>query len=648
MQLKFVVRCLVLAVFVGAAAVAFDASAADKVRVENLDELPRFSYPIDGSVVGIITSDEAFDAFAAKVRSDVEGVLAKYEIDDAATLQGYYSLLSRLDMLDGDYEAALARTEQIGELEAKEAGKLMNGLFTKSWIAAGKEADPDGDFEVFAAAFAARLGERAGALPWDVVQDEIKSAKGRAEMYSENFILGIAKSQVDPAVTASGAVSSDLVSTVVSMRYILTKMLPLKREIVDVYGSVIEANKVEKPNIWYTRDYILGDDEGTRPVVIGIWDSGTDVSIFDGRLWINPAEKANGEDDDSNGYVDDVHGIAYDKDGNRSPFLIHPLGDMADRVDDAMSYTKGYMDLTSSIESEEASELKRHLSTIEPDKVNDFIEELNFAALYMHGTHVAGIAVKDNPFARIMVARLSFDYHNPPAPLSLDIAKRLAGSYKNTIHYFRRHGVRVVNMSWGWSLKEIESILEANGVGETPEERAELTRKILDTLSGALSQAMADAKSILFVTSAGNSDNDVEFDQMIPSSYRLPNLVVVGAVDQAGDPTGFTSQGDNVRLYANGFEVKSSVPGGGTMAASGTSMSSPAVVNLAGKIIAVEPYLTPQEVIDLIMEGATPRDGDENFRLLHPKNTMIGLETRKKNNTLERALQPDPARAYVD
>ena len=648
MQLKFVVRCLVLAVFVGAAAVAFDASAADKVRVESLDELPRFSYPIDGSVVGIITSDEAFDAFAAKVRSDVEGVLAKYEIDDAATLQGYYSLLSRLDMLDGDYEAALARTEQIGELEAKEAGKLMNGLFTKSWIAAGKEADPDGDFEVFAAAFAARLGERAGALPWDVVQDEIKSAKGRAEMYSENFILGIAKSQVDPAVTAGGAVSSDLVSTVVSMRYILTKMLPLKNEIVDVYGAVIDANKVEKPNIWYTRDYILGPDEGTRPVVVGIWDSGTDVSIFDGQLWTNPAEKANGEDDDSNGYVDDIHGIAYDKDGHRSPFLVHPTGDMADRVDDAMTYTKGYMDLTSSIESDEASELKRHLATIEPDKVNDFIEELNFAALYMHGTHVAGIAVKDNPFARIMAARLSFDYHNPPAPLSLDIAKRLAGSYKNTIHYFRRHGVRVVNMSWGWSLKEIESILEANGVGETPEERAELTRKILDTMSGALSQAMADAKNILFVTAAGNSDNDVEFDRMIPASYELPNLLVVGAVDQAGDPTGFTSQGDNVRLYANGFEVESYVPGGGTMAASGTSMSSPAVVNLAAKIIAVEPYLAPQEVIDLIMEGATPREGDEDFRLLHPKNTMIGLETRKKNNTLERALQPDPARAYVD
>ena len=146
----------------------------------------------------------------------------------------------------------------------------------------------------------------------------------------------------------------------------------------------------------------------------------------------------------------------------------------------------------------------------------------------MHGTHVAGIAVADNPFARIMVARLSFDYHNPPAPLSVDIAKRIAASFKNTIRYFRRYGVRVVNMSWGWSLKEIESGLEANGVGETPQDRAELAAEILGIMSTELRKSMADAKNILFVAAAGNSDNDVEFDQMIPSSYDLPQSSCCG------------------------------------------------------------------------------------------------------------------------
>ncbi|HSN56120.1 MAG TPA: S8 family serine peptidase [Candidatus Sulfomarinibacteraceae bacterium] len=648
MHLKIAVRIATLSVLVLAVAAAPPAAAGERIRVTNLDELPRFSYPVEGSVVPILTSDEAFAELAAKVRADIEGVLAKYEIEDAATLQGYHGVLARLDLLAGNHEAALAHLERVRELESKEAGKLTTGLFAKAWVAATAEADPGADFPAFAAAYEKHLGELVGALPWEVVHDEIEEAKGRAEIFSENLVLGVAKSQVDPAVAASGAISSDLVPTVVSLRYALEMTVPLKDQTIDVYSRVIAANKVDKPDIWLTRAYILGPDEGQKPVIVGIWDSGTDVSLFEGRLWTNPSETVDGADSDSNSFVDDVHGIAFDIDGNPSPFLLHPKGEMADRVDAAMKYTKGFMDLTSSIDSPEASELKRHLAAIEPDQVNDFLEELSFATLYMHGTHVAGIAVEDNPFARILVARTSFDYHNPPKPLTVETAKRIADSFERTVRYFRRYGVRVVNMSWGWSLKEIESMLEANGVGATPEERAALTRQIFGILSASLERAMREAENILFVTSAGNSDNDVEFDQMIPSAFDLPNLLVVGAVDQAGDPTSFTSQGRNVRLYANGFEVESYVPGGGRMAASGTSMSSPAVVNLAAKILAVEFYLTPAAVIDLILEGATPREGDEDFRLLHPKATMQLLEAKRAENKIKRQLRPDPARMEVE
>ncbi len=643
--LRLTFACLAVVV----AVVAVPADRADaKTRVENLDQLPRFAYPVEGSVADLVTSDDAFAEFAGAVRSDIEGVLAEYEIGDAATLQGYFNVLARLDLMAGDHESALARLDRVRELEDKEAGKLMNGLFARAWVGAHADVDPATDFEAFADAFETRLEQAASALPWDVVQHAVKEAKGRAEIISENMILGLAKSQVDPAVAASGEISSDLAPTVVGLRYALTTTVPLNREVVDVYSRVIAANRKDKPNIWLTREYTLGKDEGTAPITVAIWDSGTDVSLFEGRLWTNPSEIADGEDRDSNGYIDDVHGIAYDMDGNKSPFLLQPLGDMKGRLDNAMAHVKGFMDLTSSVDSDDASRLKRHLAGLEPDQVNDFIEELSFATLHMHGTHVAGIAVEGNPFARLMVARLSFDYHNPPKPLTVDIAKKIAASYASTIRYFRRHGVRVVNMSWGWSLKEIESMLEANGVGDSPEQRAELTREIFGIMSDALLRAMRDAQNTLFVTSAGNSDNDVEFDKMIPSSYELPNLLVVGAVDQAGDPTSFTSQGRTVRLYANGFEVESSVPGGESMAASGTSMSSPAVVNLAAKILAVEPLMTPQAVIELILKGATSRDDDESFLLLDPKATMQLLESKRAKKTVKRQLQPDPARAYVD
>jgi subtilisin family serine protease len=97
-------------------------------------------------------------------------------------------------------------------------------------------------------------------------------------------------------------------------------------------------------------------------------------------------------------------------------------------------------------------------------------------------------------------------------------------------------------------------------------------------------------------------------------------MITVGAVDQAGDRTSFTTFGRNVEVYANGFEVDSYIPGGDRMKFSGTSMASPNVANLAAKIIAVKPSLKPQEVVAIIKEGAE-KGGTENFPLINPKKT---------------------------
>jgi len=85
----------------------------------------------------------------------------------------------------------------------------------------------------------------------------------------------------------------------------------------------------------------------------------------------------------------------------------------------------------------------------------------------------------------------------------------------------------------------------------------------------------------------------VAFNVFVPAAFELPNLLVVGAVDQAGRRTSFTSMGKNVVVYGNGFEVDSFVPGGQRMKMSGTSMASPHVTNLAAKLVALKPQLTP-------------------------------------------------------
>ena len=184
-------------------------------------------------------------------------------------------------------------------------------------------------------------------------------------------------------------------------------------------------------------------------------------------------------------------------------------------------------------------------------------------------------------------------------------------------------------MSWGTSLKEVESGLEANGIGKDAEERGKIAREIFDIYRDGLYNALKSAPDILFVIAAGNSDNDVTFDEVIPSSFDLPNVLTVGAVDQAGEETGFTSFGKSVAVYANGFEVKSYIPGGEQLAFSGTSMAAPNVTNLAGKLFALNPKLTVAQVIDLIKSG-TDSSEDGRIKLINPKNSVETLTAVKE------------------
>ena len=144
-----------------------------------------------------------------------------------------------------------------------------------------------------------------------------------------------------------------------------------------------------------------------------------------------------------------------------------------------------------------------------------------------------------------------------------------------------------------------------------------------------LYNAIKSAPEILFVTAAGNSDNDVTFDEVIPSMFDVPNLITVGAVDQAGEETGFTSFGESVDVHANGFEVNSYLPGGDKIEMSGTSMASPNVVNMAAKLLALDNSLTTTELITLIINGADKSE-DGRIILINPKKSVELLQAEKK------------------
>jgi hypothetical protein len=288
--------------------------STEKKKVTSEADLPRFSYPVKGTASALVQADNAtFNAFASKVRADLDGVLRDYEIEDKSTLGTLLSAKANLEEIAGENQAALETLKRLRAVQEKPAAKLTTGIFAMARLEAAIETKST-QGAAYEEAFKKNYSAAVDPLPWDVVQDTMKESYTSARLFQKPMAVGYVMTELDPAVEKSGALDNNEAWDLVGTRDYLEFAPPLSAAQAYVLKEYIAKHNVAKPDIWAARDVTLTSSEKLTPVLVGIWDSGVDVSVYPKQLFTDPHPTASG-----------THGLAFDDKGGVSKEWLYPL-----------------------------------------------------------------------------------------------------------------------------------------------------------------------------------------------------------------------------------------------------------------------------------------------------------------------------------
>lgn len=581
-------------------------------------QLAVHSYPVKDSLNVLLSEAQKIKNLKEQLRNDLTADLAQYDIRDTAILKTYYRVLGDLAFYDGDRKKASAYYDTLRSLEIKPAAKATSALVKRSLIAAGDPATvaymPD---------FRAIFTQAVNAIPYVSAASSLQRIRQQyANMTAADYVK-IAASDLNPPI-ANGPLSIQNLHYVLFLYYEMHDFDKVSAVVTAVLDSVTHVNARQQVNIWPARDLVLLPGKAYKPVVLCVFDLGTDISLFKDRLYTNPKEKMDGLDNDHNGFVDDLHGIAFDRQENKDFHLLRPLSAEKQKLyPSAVKLLKGADDEEAGIESEDYHYYKDALAKADVVQRDSIYGMINAVGDYIHGTHVAGIAIQGNPYARLLTVRFTEDVgftpdgSSPAVETELKVAKNL----KELVKYWHAAHVRVVTMSWGYFVSDYQSDIAKYNPKMPDEEQKALALKLWTMRKNALYDAFSSAPDILFVASNGNKNSNSNTDLRYPAALDIPNMIGVGSVNSAGLETDFTATGNKVAIHANGYLVESFAPGGTRLLLSGTSMATPYIANLAAKLLAVKPSLKPAEVIALIKNGADVSP-DGRIRLVNPKRSF--------------------------
>lgn len=197
-----------------------------------------------------------------------------------------------------------------------------------------------------------------------------------------------------------------------------------------------------------------------------------------------------------------------------------------------------------------------------------------------HGTAVAGAAAARGNNG-VGIAGTAWNEKILPIRFGYDVASEI-----QALDFARLNGAKVVNASFGgpsYSLAEKEAIAALNSAG------------------------------ILFVTSAGNQDSNIDISgASYPANYPLPNVVAVAATNRQDGIASFSTYGSTtVPVAAPGLQIVTttltslpgSTPGYTSSGVNGTSFAAPYVAGVAALLYDYLPNPTAAEVKARLIES---------------------------------------------
>ncbi|MCB0854476.1 MAG: S8 family serine peptidase, partial [Bacteroidetes bacterium] len=384
---------------------------AQKTKITSADQLPRRTYQVEETdFLQALENVDLIESLAKKLESNLKADLNQFEIVDPATLKGYYSTLQSLAIRKNDFKNARKYSDLTKPLNDKEVEKLIHGIGLNAYQHAFEVAGQDTG-ATFRETYRKHLYAQYAQLPYPKIEEHVLSQKASLELSSRDLIVGSIKAQIQPVIEKIGNNwPESLVAALISYEQLLHKSIYLLDEKLTVFTQLVEENQgtqTEKVDIWAKRqiDFPETATSQLKPVLIGIWDTGVDMEVFDRQnRFINEAELLDGKDNDGNGFIDDRYGIAFNANSENSPYTLLPGSDLIYKKSQLEALSSGFYDLQANIQSEEADQFKAFMRTLKQEDMQAFFENMSWYGVYAHGTHVAGIAQQGNSAAKIMAA----------------------------------------------------------------------------------------------------------------------------------------------------------------------------------------------------------------------------------------------------